>query len=94
MERRYKHFDWLYERLSGKYTMVALPKLPDKQSAGRFEENFIEARMARLILWVGSLLVLLMRYVCVKAVTFSRFIYLGQKSTDFTFSILSDVCSS
>ena len=53
VERRYKHFDWLYQRLSEKFTMIALPKLPDKQASGRFEEDFIEARMARLKLWVN-----------------------------------------
>lgn len=33
--------------------MICIPRLPDKQAAGRFEEDFIEARMARLQLWVG-----------------------------------------
>lgn len=52
VERRYKHFDWLSQRLSEKFTMVAIPKLPDKQASGRFEEDFIEGRMARLALWM------------------------------------------
>nr|CAB3266462.1 sorting nexin-33-like [Phallusia mammillata] len=53
VQRRYKHFDWLYGRLVERYPMVAVPRLPDKQASGRFEEDFIEARMARLKLWVG-----------------------------------------
>jgi len=36
-----------------RYPMIAVPRLPDKQASGRFEEDFIEARMARLKLWVG-----------------------------------------
>jgi hypothetical protein len=30
--RRYKHFDWLHERLTAKYgAVIALPPLPEKQ---------------------------------------------------------------
>ena len=45
MSRRYKQFDWLYERLCGKFgTVIAIPPLPDKQVTGRFEEDLIEHR--------------------------------------------------
>ena len=45
VSRRYKHFDWLYERLNGKFgAVVAIPPLPDKQVTGRFEEDLIEHR--------------------------------------------------
>uniref|UniRef100_A0A8C4PYI1 Sorting nexin 9a n=1 Tax=Eptatretus burgeri TaxID=7764 RepID=A0A8C4PYI1_EPTBU len=51
--RRYKHFDWLYERLVAKFGAVALvPPLPDKQVAGRFEDEFIQLRMERLQAWM------------------------------------------
>uniref|UniRef100_H2ZD84 Sorting nexin n=1 Tax=Ciona savignyi TaxID=51511 RepID=H2ZD84_CIOSA len=53
VQRRYKHFDWLYARLVERYPMVAIPRLPDKQASGRFEEEFIEGRMARLKLWIA-----------------------------------------
>ncbi|XP_002127441.2 sorting nexin-33-like [Ciona intestinalis] len=53
VQRRYKHFDWLYARLVERYPMVAIPRLPDKQASGRFEEEFIEGRMARLKLWIS-----------------------------------------
>ena len=53
VQRRYKHFDWLYARLVERYPMIGIPRLPDKQASGRFEEDFIEARMARLKLWVS-----------------------------------------
>ena len=45
VSRRYKQFDWLYERLQGKFgTVIAIPPLPDKQVTGRFEEDLIEHR--------------------------------------------------
>jgi len=34
VSRRYKHFDWLHERLVEKYCTVAVPPLPEKQIAG------------------------------------------------------------
>jgi len=48
VSRRYKHFDWLHERLVEKYTFVPIPPLPDKQIQGRYEEEFIEHRMNQL----------------------------------------------
>ncbi|XP_042732131.1 sorting nexin-33 [Lagopus muta] len=50
--RRYKHFDWLYNRLLHKFTIISVPHLPEKQATGRFEEDFIEKRKRRLILWM------------------------------------------
>ncbi|NXC39819.1 SNX33 protein, partial [Penelope pileata] len=50
--RRYKHFDWLYNRLLHKFTVISVPHLPEKQATGRFEEDFIEKRKRRLILWM------------------------------------------
>ena len=35
VSRRYKHFDWLHERLVEKYTFVPIPALPDKQIQGK-----------------------------------------------------------
>jgi len=34
VERRYKHFDWLNDRIAGKFHVFALPPLPEKQIAG------------------------------------------------------------
>jgi sorting nexin-9/18/33 len=48
VSRRYKHFDWLHERLSSKYHIIPIPPLPDKQIQGRYEEEFIEHRMNQL----------------------------------------------
>ncbi|CAH1174132.1 unnamed protein product [Phaedon cochleariae] len=48
VSRRYKHFDWLHDRLTAKFNVVAIPPLPDKQVSGRYEELFIEHRRAQL----------------------------------------------
>ncbi len=53
--RRYKHFDWLYNRLLNKFTVISVPHLPEKQATGRFEEDFIEKRKRRLILWMDHM---------------------------------------
>lgn len=51
--RRYKHFDWLLEQLTRKFSVViAVPPLPDKQLTGRYEEEFIEGRRQQLQLWL------------------------------------------
>ena len=45
VHRRYKHFDWLHERLTGKFgSVIAIPPLPEKQATGRFEEDLINKR--------------------------------------------------
>lgn len=31
VSRRYKHFDWLHDRLCEKFNLIAIPPLPDKQ---------------------------------------------------------------
>ena len=48
VSRRYKRFDWLHKQLMGKFTMLAIPPLPDKQVLGRYEEEFIDHRMKLL----------------------------------------------
>ncbi|ERL85453.1 hypothetical protein D910_02872 [Dendroctonus ponderosae] len=48
VSRRYKHFDWLHDRLNEKFNLIAIPPLPDKQVSGRYEEMFIEHRRAQL----------------------------------------------
>ncbi|EDO31460.1 predicted protein [Nematostella vectensis] len=55
VSRRFKHFDWLYNRLVDKYTLIAIPPLPDKQITGRFGEDFVEKRREKLEKWVGRL---------------------------------------
>lgn len=48
VSRRYKHFDWLHERLTDKFCLIPIPPLPDKQISGRYEEQFIEHRRVQL----------------------------------------------
>nr|XP_020474771.1 sorting nexin-9-like [Monopterus albus] len=56
VNHRYKHFDWLYERLLEKFgSALPIPSLPDKQVTGRFEEDFIRSRMERLQAWMSRL---------------------------------------
>lgn len=35
VSRRYKHFDWLHERLEEKYSLIPIPPLPEKQISGK-----------------------------------------------------------
>ncbi|XP_051898651.1 sorting nexin-33 [Pristis pectinata] len=53
--RRYKHFDWLHNRLLHKFSVISVPHLPEKQATGRFEDDFIEKRRRRLILWMDHM---------------------------------------
>ena len=39
--RRYKHFDWLHERLVEKFCIVPIPPLPDKQISGRCVKHLL-----------------------------------------------------
>uniref|UniRef100_A0A8C5M5E5 Sorting nexin n=1 Tax=Leptobrachium leishanense TaxID=445787 RepID=A0A8C5M5E5_9ANUR len=53
--RRYKHFDWLYTRLLEKFPVVSVPRIPEKQATGRFEEDFISKRRKGLIWWMDHM---------------------------------------
>jgi len=55
VSRRYKHFDWLHERLNSKFNFIPVPPLPDKQIQGRYEEEFIEHRMNQLQSFVNRM---------------------------------------
>ncbi|MCL4135313.1 UNVERIFIED_CONTAM: hypothetical protein GTU68_009212, partial [Idotea baltica] len=55
VSRRYKHFDWLHERLSVKFSMIPIPPLPEKQISGRFEDDLIEYRMTMLQSWIDRI---------------------------------------
>ena len=55
VSRRYKHFDWLHERLQDKFTTIPIPSLPDKQISGRYQEDFIEGRRIQLQSWVNRI---------------------------------------
>ncbi|KAJ8299164.1 hypothetical protein KUTeg_023224 [Tegillarca granosa] len=55
VSRRYKHFDWLHERLEEKFTCIPVPPLPDKAISGRYEDDFINERMKQLQYWVDRM---------------------------------------
>ncbi|RXG69391.1 Sorting nexin-18 [Armadillidium vulgare] len=60
VSRRYKHFDWLHDRLSVKFSMIPIPPLPEKQISGhlltgRFEDDLIEYRMTMLQSWIDRI---------------------------------------
>lgn len=48
VSRRYKHFDWLHDRLVEKYCLISIPPLPDKQISNRYDDQFIERRRIQL----------------------------------------------
>ncbi|XP_053304035.1 sorting nexin-18 [Spea bombifrons] len=53
--RRYKHFDWLYARLLEKFPVISVPRIPEKQATGRFEEDFISKRRKGLVWWMDHM---------------------------------------
>ncbi|XP_055055898.2 sorting nexin-18a [Misgurnus anguillicaudatus] len=55
VNRRYKHFDWLYARLVEKFPVISVPHIPEKQATGRFEEDFISKRKRGLIWWMNHM---------------------------------------
>ncbi|KAF7655508.1 hypothetical protein LDENG_00054990 [Lucifuga dentata] len=55
VNRRYKHFDWLYDRLVERFPMISVPHLPEKQATGRFEEDFISKRRKGLMWWMNHM---------------------------------------
>lgn len=48
VQRRYRDFLWLYERLHDNNPGVVVPPPPEKQAVGRFDANFIESRRMAL----------------------------------------------
>jgi sorting nexin-9/18/33 len=53
VHRRYKHYDWLHDRLVEKFTTMCVPPLPDKQYYGRYGEDFVEKRREKLQMWTN-----------------------------------------
>ena len=53
VERRHKHFVWLHDRLTQKYSLICVPPLPDKQFLGKYGENFLDKREYKLRAWLN-----------------------------------------
>eukprot|EP01147_Barroeca_monosierra_P001383 gene1382-4558_t len=55
VERRYKHFIWLHDRLVEKYSCICVPPLPAKDYNQKFGETLTEKREQRLKMWINRL---------------------------------------
>ncbi|KAH7964076.1 hypothetical protein HPB51_027685 [Rhipicephalus microplus] len=55
VSQHYKPFDWLIECFQRKFSLIPVPLLPDKQSSGRYHNDFIEHEMTKLQLWVNRI---------------------------------------
>lgn len=53
VQRRFSHFVILHTALSRRLPGIALPPLPEKQYAGRFSDDFVEARRGDLERYIG-----------------------------------------
>ena len=53
VERRYKHFAWLHQRLCEEFPLLVLPSLPEKQLAGRFDDQVVEYRRRHLEIYLN-----------------------------------------
>ncbi|KDQ07407.1 hypothetical protein BOTBODRAFT_180691 [Botryobasidium botryosum FD-172 SS1] len=51
--RRFSHFNFLHTALLRRLPGIALPPLPEKQYAGRFSDDFVEARRGDLERWIN-----------------------------------------
>ncbi|KAJ1970724.1 Vacuolar protein sorting-associated protein vps5, partial [Dimargaris cristalligena] len=44
VRRRYRDFEWLFNQLASTHPGVVIPPMPEKQSLGRFQDDFVESR--------------------------------------------------
>ncbi|XP_065653171.1 sorting nexin-9-like [Hydra vulgaris] len=52
VQHRFKHFDWLHERLVIKFPCISIPPLPEKQLTGRYSEDLVLKRRYLLEKWM------------------------------------------
>ncbi|KAJ2858391.1 Vacuolar protein sorting-associated protein vps5 [Coemansia erecta] len=55
VRRRYRDFDWLIQELIARHPGIIVPAIPEKQSMGRFEDEFVESRRAGLESCLGRI---------------------------------------
>ncbi|KAG1876978.1 hypothetical protein C8R48DRAFT_768545 [Suillus tomentosus] len=55
VQRRFSHFIVLHTSLTRRLPGIALPPLPEKQYAGRFSADFVEARRGELERYIGCI---------------------------------------
>ncbi|KAJ7392101.1 Sorting nexin-9 [Desmophyllum pertusum] len=80
VSRRYKHFDWLYDRFVEKFTCISVPPLPDKQITGRFGEEFVEKRKEKLQLWMSRIC---LHPVLSQSMVFNHFLTCGDNEKEW-----------
>lgn len=80
VSRRYKHFDWLYDRFLEKFTLISVPPLPDKQITGRFGDEFIGKRKDKLQMWMNRIC---LHPVLSQSVVFHHFITCGDDEKEW-----------
>eukprot|EP00041_Stephanoeca_diplocostata_P029918 m.892458 g.892458 ORF g.892458 m.892458 type:complete len:549 (-) comp23656_c1_seq9:3412-5058(-) len=56
VERRAKHFQWLHDRLTHKYTCICVPPLPDKTYSSKFGEEAEQKRLEKLTAWLERIM--------------------------------------
>lgn len=56
VQRRYSHFVILHTALTRRLPGIALPPLPEKQYAGRFSDDFVEARRGDLERYISRII--------------------------------------
>lgn len=56
VERRQKHFDWLYDRLTTKYTCLCVPPIPDFKYLSKFGEESATKKTERLQRWIARVM--------------------------------------
>ncbi|EGD77652.1 hypothetical protein PTSG_08745 [Salpingoeca rosetta] len=55
VERRFKHFAWLHDRLVEKYSCICVPPLPGKEYSQKFGESLVDKRQQRLKMWLNRI---------------------------------------
>lgn len=56
VERRFKHFEWLHERLQTKYPCLCVPPIPDFKFLSKFGEESQSKKTERLQRWVNRVM--------------------------------------
>lgn len=56
VERRFKHFEWLHERLQTKYPCLCVPPIPDFKFLSKFGEDSQSKKTERLQRWVNRVM--------------------------------------
>jgi hypothetical protein len=72
VSRRYKHFDWLHERLEEKFSLIPIPPLPDKQISGNDVHVYIiwQAQITKALYLTLCMLLYVYEYISILNATY------------------------